>query len=385
MKYLGKAFNMTKHEFIFSNKASHKVARHFLFWLVYCTYFYLQSLPPRTYLEFFKEKTYYIALINLCCFAPVFITATYVFIFYLLPKTIKKKKYFFFIIGFLLVYITGTFINYFTAQMFLYYTGFFPNTFQHRIEMGNYNTRWGMIIAIIAVGITLSKDWYLQQKENLEILSEKTRSEMQIQKARIHPEFLLRSLDAIYTHAQSDSDKSPSMILNLSDLLSYSLYESDMKLVPLEKELFEIKHLIALELQNKESLIAIEMHVDGEPCNQYIAPMLIVKLLQENIALLHNAEPEAYIVSLNIIIKNNHLSLRLSIIFLCKKTLPKIKWLLLIENIGKSLNEFYSKNDYQIELAEEKNEILISLNLRLSKGITSDPNIKLIPTSYDLS
>lgn len=375
---------MTKHEFIFSNKTSHKVARHLLFWLVYCTYFYLQSLPPRTYVEFFKEKTYYIALINLCCFAPVFITTTYVFIFYLLPKTIKKKKYSLFIICFLLVYITGTFINYFTAEMFLYYTGFFPNTFQHRVEMGNYNMRWGMIIATIAIGIKLSKDWYLQQKENLEILREKTRSEMQIQKARIHPEFLLRSLDAIYTHAQSGSDKSLSMILNLSDLLSYSLYESDMKLVPIEKELLEIKHLIALEQQNEESLITIEMHVDGETNNQYIAPMLIVKLLQENIALLRNAKPEPYMVSLNIIVTNNRLFLDLSIIGPCKKTLPQIKWLLLIGNIGKSLNEYYSKNDYQIELGEEENETLISLNLRLSKGVTSDSSIKLIPTSYDL-
>jgi hypothetical protein len=137
----------------------------------------------------------------------VFIAATYFFIYYLLPKTIQKKKYLLFIAGFLLTYIIGTAINYFTAQQFLIITQFFPDTFQHRIEMSNVNTRWGMIIATIALGIKLSKNWYIQQKENLEIVKNKLKMEMQSEKARIHPELLLRSLDNIYDNIQSGSIK----------------------------------------------------------------------------------------------------------------------------------------------------------------------------------
>jgi len=102
----------------------------------------------------------------------------------------------------------------------------FSHDLQHKIEMSNFNTRWGMVIAIIALGIKSTKSWYLQQKENLEILKKKTRAEMQLQKSRIHPQLLLRSLDSIYINIQKRSGNASTMILNLSGLLCYSLYEA---------------------------------------------------------------------------------------------------------------------------------------------------------------
>jgi two-component system LytT family sensor kinase len=388
--YLYKNFiYLTLHQFIFSNKAVHRISRHAAFWVVYCTYFYLQSLAPSKYDEFFISDTYYFAFLNLCCFAPVFISAVYFFIYFLLPKTLQKKKYALFVFGFLMVYSVGTLINYFMAGIFLnsvHYSVPVESNFQHRLEFGNYNTRWGMIIAIIALGIKLSKDWYLQQKGNLEILRKKIRTEMQLQKARIHPELLFRSLDAIYANIQSGFVNSTSMILNLSDLLSYSLYESETELVLLEKELLELHNLISLEQQNKNSFIEIQVQKEGETANKYIAPMVIVKLLEESITLLYKAGILSCLVSLQITVVNYLLSLKLSFIDLDENSSSIVKWPLLINNTQNRLSEYYSTTDYQIELVKEKKETIISLNLRLAgnpKVINAASSIKENAAAYD--
>lgn len=367
---------MTPNEFIFSNKTSHRVTRHLVFWGLYFFYFWLQSFSLRKFNEFFISDTYYFAFLNVCCFGPVFVFAAYFFIYYLVPQTLQKKRYAFFIFSFLLVYLVGTFINYFTAGIFLNAAGTFlhnldpripiePN-FQHRIQFSNYNTRFGMIIAIIASGIKLSKDWYLQQQENLAILTKKTRAEMLGQKARIHPELLFRSLHSINYSIQTGSVKSNSIILNLSDLLSYSLYESETAFVPLEKELVQLRHLITLEQLSPESLINIQVKIEGETSDKLIAPMVLVKPLEESLNLIHRAEAESWLMILRIAVRDNNLSFNLSLAKPDVESCSNTNWDFFIENPQSRLRELYSAKDYQVELVKNQKEMIIKLDINLT-------------------
>ena len=359
---------MTLYNFIFSEKKQYRLVRHLSFWIVYCTYFYLQSLAPRKYDEFFIIDTYYFAFLNLCCFAPVFIFAVYFFIYFLLPKTLQKKKYALFVFGFLMVYSVGTLINYFMAGIFLnsvHYSVPVESNFQHRLEFGNYNTRWGMIIAIIALGIKLSKDWYLQQKENLEIIKRKTKSEMQFEKARIHPELLLRSLDSIYNNIKCENNKAPQMILNLSEVLSYSLYENENVMVLLKNELTQLQHLIMLEQDKKKSSIQIEMLVKGDIINKYIAPMILVKMLEQIITCLYDAEIHSSLIQLDLNAENEILFLVWSI--KNENELAKINWRLFIKHTQNRLSSYYNQPDFNVTWKEYQNEIIISLQLKFLK------------------
>lgn len=299
----------------------------------------------------------------------------------------ERKKYLLFVAGFLIVYVIGTLINYFMAGIFLthvHYSTPVEANFRRKIEFGNYNTRWGMIIATIALGIKLSKNWYQQQKENLEILKRKTKSEMQLQKARIHPELLFRSLNSIKVSIQSESSQAGSLILSFSDLLSYSLYENDKRLVLLEKEISALQHLIFLEQVNKENPIEIQMQTNGEINKQHIAPMLIVKLLEESIDLLRN-QPDYYQVHLQISVESSNFNLNISFIDLDKETETDINWSSLLVNSKTRLNEYYSDDHFQIKLDKIKNKAIIKLNLRLTENheeINEMPTINLI-SAYD--
>ncbi|MGZ3940325.1 MAG: histidine kinase [Flavisolibacter sp.] len=348
--------------FIFSNERKDRLRRHLLFWLAYCSYFYIQSIPPKSFPEFFIGKTYFIALMNLICFAPVFIGAVYFFIYYLLPRTLQRKKYGLFVFGFLLVYVLGSAVNYFTATLFLYCTGYFPMTLEHKIEMGNFNTRWGMVIATVALGIKLSKNFYLQQKENLELLKRRTQSEMQLEKARIHPEMLLRSLDSIYT---CEATHAPSMILELSELLSYSIYEMESQWVPLKKELLELKHLLSLEEHSTDSVINIYLQVKGMVSDQLIVPMTIVKLVEDTLSLLHKWDCHTAVLNIQIEIKNERLFLKLSVVSNNCIGHETSEWHSFINGAKHRMNNYYKGEDFQIATKEFASEYSLTLDLRL--------------------
>jgi hypothetical protein len=255
-----------------------RLGRHLLFWLVFLTYFYCQSIYPRVYTELFIAQTYKNALINVACFAPVCIVAGYVFMRYLLPL-VEQKRFIAFALLFIGIYLAGTAVNYFAAFiLFEHVEHSIPveNDFVHRIETASWNTRWAMIVGMVATGISFAREWYLQSRANLLMLKTKAKAEMQSQKSRIHPEWLFHALGKINEGLKLNVPDTTTKIINLSDLLSYSLYESDEDQVPLNKELQELSHLVSLEQCETHKGDGITIYVSGDTSDKYIVPMSVI-------------------------------------------------------------------------------------------------------------
>lgn len=374
---------MAIHDFIFSDQFRYKFRRHLFFWIVYCSYFYIQSIAGRGYHEFFTAEPYFTGFINLCVYAPFFIGATYFFIYYLIGK-----RYLLFLLGFFAVFGIGIVLNYFPSKLFLIITGWFPDSLRHRIELSITNTRWGMVIAFVAVGIKFCKSWFLQQKENLEMIKRRTRMEMQLEKANIHPELLLRTLDTIYSDTQSDYNRSSSQILYLSELLSYSLYENENEMVLLDREFSQLKHLIMLENQNKERSVDIRLNIQGDPNNRYIAPMVLVKMLEQSITQLHYSCNFSWIGKWDCSIESDTLFSTLCFCDADENALINIDWRLLIENTRSRLSGCYDSTDFHVGLVHSDNVIVIRLALRLlaeTKEPAFYPNYNLKESVYDAS
>jgi LytS/YehU family sensor histidine kinase len=191
---------------------------------------------------------------------------------------------------------------------------------------------------------------------------------MQLQKARIHPELMLRSLDTIYSSLQSRSVNASSMIMDLSELLSYSLYESEVEWVPLKKEVQELQHLISLERANKKRVIDLQMQTEGAIDDMYIAPMFMVKMLEECMTVLHTDESASHLVRLQMIVENSCLELNLVITDLNDEADSYIKWEEVVEKTTNLLSEYYSREDFQIKISEENYKTWIRLRLTLMKN-----------------
>jgi len=127
------------------------------------------------------------------------------------------------------------------------------------------------------------KEWIKLKDENLkftERAQEQLEAELSLLKAQVNPHFLFNTLNNIYSMSLYDSAKTPEMILKLSQLISYMLYECKDALVSLEKELLFIENYIELEALRVEDVAEIKFLIDGDPEGIKIPPLLFIPLIE---------------------------------------------------------------------------------------------------------
>jgi len=258
-----------------------KVGRHILFWFVYCSYFYIQSIAPQTSEQFSDPVTYRNAFISLYSFIPVCMLSVYVSIYIILPKYIEKKQYSGAILFFIILFSAGTYINFYAAQYFFRSTGAMEWNTRNALHLGYLNTIWAMIISGIAICLMVTRKWFQQKKEIDDISRIKARNELNLQKNKMHPGFLYSSLDSIYTDIKENRGASSSMILVLSNLLSYSLYESKKESVTLQNELNAVADFIRLERMKTSNEISLEIDDNINIEEILVPPMVILSVLHD--------------------------------------------------------------------------------------------------------
>jgi len=99
-------------------------------------------------------------------------------------------------------------------------------------------------------------------------------------KTSFHPHFLSDALQNISDLIRNRSAQSPEMILKLSDLLSYILYENEEELIPVEQELKMLKDYLDLEKIFYGNRIVISMKEQGDVSGKTIAPLILLSLVQ---------------------------------------------------------------------------------------------------------
>src|SRR4030095_1890522 len=283
--------NMQWHEFIFSEKRKHKLLRHLVFWVSWWLFFFICfilfnnmkgnmvnpfNLAPGEHLIL---KTFLLVLL--------YTLACYPLIYFILPEIIKRKwlkgtAYFILLCSLLYVATYFLFWNVFSfidSSSGSSKTNYSVKRFWPALNLGLMNFAK---VAATAVIIKYLKYWWLKQKEGQRLEKEKINAELQLLKAQVHPDFLFKTLNNIYTHSLSSSPRTPGMLLKLSELLSYMLYECDGSVVPLDKEIEMMKEYMQLEKIRHNDEPEIEMSVKGDLKGKSIAPFLLLPFIENS-------------------------------------------------------------------------------------------------------
>ena len=309
---------MTRQDFIFSNERRHRIARHLAFWGGWCVaYLLLFHYPLHTFHGWgFSESNGtldWVRQIGL----PLFVLKTLIFnsllavvvpqaiftcvlIYWVLPNYFFKKRNVF-VIAFILISVFV--IYYFIASQFKvfaplgdYIFGLIKHvpTFRERFDRVMYSALREQlsslpVIAGFAVMIKLIKRWWLKQKQTEQLFHEKTKAELQLLKAQVHPHFLFNTLNNIYYFTLAGSPKAPEMINKLSGLLHYILNECNQPLIPLQKEINMVRDYMALEkIRYGEMNMTIEIQdkdsppLQGEVGRGLIAPLLLIPFVENS-------------------------------------------------------------------------------------------------------
>ena len=101
-----------------------------------------------------------------------------------------------------------------------------------------------VITFVTAIKITM--DWLKEQKRVADLEKIQSETELLFLRTQISPHFFFNTLNNIYSLSIEKSEKTPKIILKLSELLRYLLYETKAKRQSLEKEIICIQKLLRL-------------------------------------------------------------------------------------------------------------------------------------------
>ena len=107
-------------------------------------------------------------------------------------------------------------------------------------------------------------------------------SELKFLKSQINPHFFFNTLNNLYALTLKKSDLAPEIVLRLSEMMRYMLYESNEKEVSLEKEINYVINYIELEKLRQGERFQINFDIKGAPKQQKIAPLMFIPFLENS-------------------------------------------------------------------------------------------------------
>ena len=336
-----------------------KAPLHLLFWFVVWFFFY-------NFFSVGSSNSNFIFWFS-TILSTIAIVSSYVFIYHLIPNFLITKKHKQFA---LYSFYAGVFIVCAVLMTVVFGFVFFYNLeFQ---KMPGLTKNSGVILVCVLLIITLTsgfKVWKqhfksLEEKKTIENKFLQTQlqlkeQELKFLKMQIHPHFLFNTLNTLYGFALKKSEEAPEMILKLSNLLDYILYQVDKPLVLLIDEINHIKNYIALEKLRFQEGLNIDFQIDIANQDLKIAPMLLLPFVEN--AFKHGTQIND-VLKIDINIKTTADFLYFEIINLAKESEKSSKGIGL-ENIKKRLEMLYV-NKYDLEILKE--EYTYKVNLKIA-------------------
>lgn len=256
------------------------IVLHLLFWTV-VYFFYTYFLGYGSY------NTKYVNLFSLFLM-PVTISVGYFFLYFLIPKYLLSKKQGEFFLFSIYTFIVSAFLiilSILYAVVFLYElnsTGTPPLTKSLlNIILGVYFVE----LMVIVFGLVINNYKSIVKNEDLRSKFLQTQlqlkeQELKFLKMQIHPHFLFNSLNTIYGFALKKGDEAPEMILKLSNLLDYILYQVKKPTVDLKEEIAHIKEYIELEKIRFQDTLQIKFNSQIDDEEIQIPPMLLIPFVE---------------------------------------------------------------------------------------------------------
>jgi LytS/YehU family sensor histidine kinase len=227
--------------------------------------------------------------------------------------------------------------------------------------------RGSLTVGGIAAAIKLMKYWYVKEQRNLQLQKENVESQLQVLKAQVHPHFLFNTLNNIYSYTQNTSPLASRLVIGLSDMLRYMLYECNQPLVPLSKEIKMLKDYCSLEQVRYDKHLDLQVNIAGDKGELLIAPLLLLPFVEN--CFKHGASHllEDAWISLVINIEGQQMKMKLINSKPVEEKIPtEIKAGLGIANVQTRLKLLY-EGRHELQITNETNLFIVNLTLQLDK------------------
>ncbi len=348
-------------------KLSQRFLIHISLWIIVLFFF--------SFFFGIEGADYQTLLIFSAFFLPVTIATTYVFIYNLIPNYLLPRRYISF--G---IYSIYTFV---ISAIFIILSAFYALVVVLGLE---WNDRFPVskslfyvmitvyLVVVIASAFSLLKNNYASVARNKELQNrileaqlKLKEQELQYLKMQIHPHFLFNTLNTIYGLSLAKNEKTSEMILQLSDLLDYILYQTRKPLVKLEEEINHIRNYINLERKRFQDALEINFYSDTISSDIELAPMLLLPFVENSFK--HGKGSDGKLaISISIKLAAEELEFRISNSLENNSEATAGEGIGL-QNIKRRLDILY-ENDYQLKIENDKESFSVLLRLNTAKTPT---------------
>ncbi len=338
-----------------------QILLHTVFWcgvLLFYTYFFGVDSSDFNYVLSFS-----------LFLMPITIATTYVSIYKLIPGYLITKRYFLFVLYTIYTLVISSYLIVISVFFGLVYLSKFEYSNMAPVSRNIVFVAVSVYLVVILVSAFKLLQLNLKHTEETKRLEHKIlktqlklkEQELNYLKMQIHPHFLFNTLNTIYGFAIKKADETPEMILKLSNLLDYLLYQADKPFVSLQEEVNHIHDYIALEKMRFHETLDISFSSHNISEDLKIAPMLLLPFVENSFK--HGS------------IKNGQLKVRIdigcenkTICFYIENTHSSSNSSqkgIGLENIKKRLDLLYC-NQYTLNIEDEYELFKVSLTLNLN-------------------
>jgi hypothetical protein len=288
----------------------------------------------------------------------------YLLLLVLIPRLLFRSKVFAFAICFFVMISLIYFLVWYVDYRYLLPIDNGDHQFFQHVEVSfvayiQYCAISSVLLGSV-VGLCIFKKWINDIQKMNELHETNLRTELEQLKSQVNPHFLFNTLNNLFVLTKTDPEKASQVILGLSDLLRYQLYDSAKEKILLSKDIDFIQNLLSLEKIRKndfEYIIETKGNIDGVG----LPPFLFIPFIEN--AIKHGASTVGHsYLNLSFIIRDHQLH------FYSENSKPAIKKKgiggLGLGNIKRRLELLYPGN-HTLDIKDNADKYIVNLTIPL--------------------
>ena len=248
---------------------------HFLFWI---SYFLLNVVRWGSYYQ-----DYWYSFKSNIVTVTLGMLLSYFHVYFLLPKLLFRKK----IISYILFFLIGLVVFYIirTELIFIFINdNVWPESQTPQSAYAFNHILVVFLIGIYDVGLTttvkLTIDWIFDRKRIENLQANQLKTELQFLKAQIQPHFFFNTLNNLYALTLERSKQAPEVVLKLSEIMEYILYDAKEPRIRLLNEINYIQNYIDLEKLRFGDKVSVQINMQGDIETQSVPPLLFLPFVE---------------------------------------------------------------------------------------------------------
>jgi sensor histidine kinase YesM len=156
-------------------------------------------------------------------------------------------------------------------------------TFLRSAEIFNFYCIQLVIALFIPFIIKIFRSVFQSRIKSLALEKDNLKLELDFLRSQINPHFLFNTLNSVYSLVEDKDKTAASIILSLSNMMRYALYDSTTTEVEVSQELAFIQHYIEIQQIRHRRRLEISLDISHQLGSQRIPPLLLINFIENAI------------------------------------------------------------------------------------------------------